>query len=278
MHKGQRRARGCKCALALNTLTMKAIIIDDEEKACETLEVFLREYCPQVQLIGMAADGEAGLRLIKSKKPELVFLDIEMPDMSGIELLKRLGPTSLMVVFVTAYHNFAEKAFELSALDFLRKPVEPTRLVRAVHKATERKNWHHLQQQYETLIMLMSQALGANEQHHHPIVFSTQQGKIFKKVGSIVSIEAQNNACRIHLMDEAEPLHIFKTLKEYEQMLDSYPFMMRVHNSFIVNLYHVRRFVSADFVLEMTDHSSIPLAESRKAECLARLATLGRGT
>lgn len=255
---------------------MRSIIIDDEKQARDTLEVFLREYCPEVTLCGTAHDGESGLELIKQKHPDLVFLDIEMPDMTGIDLLRKLGRNNpVMIIFVTAHHKYAEAAFDFAALDFLRKPVEPTRLIRAVYKALQHQKSNHLQQQYDTLLALMSQSLAATELQSHPIVFASQHEKVFKKVGMIVYIEAQNNACNVKLADEAEPIYIFKTLKDYELMFDEYPFMMRVHNSFIVNLYHVKKFVPQDFVLVMSDQTKVPLAESKKKECMDRLAALG---
>jgi two-component system, LytTR family, response regulator len=254
---------------------MKAIIIDDEAIPRETLEVFLREYCPQVTLVGMAENGETGLVLIKKQRPDLIFLDIQMPDMSGFELLKRLGPTKSLVIFVTAYEKYAELAFEFAALDFLRKPVEPTRLIKAVHRGTERMKQSNLHEQYQTLLELVNHALPKDDLRMHPIVLSTKTEMLFKRVGLIAHIEAQGNSTRIKLSDEVEPIVIYKTLKEYEQQFETFPFMMRVHHSFLVNLYHVKKFVRDEFSLIMTDGTTIPLSEGKRNECFERLNKLG---
>jgi two-component system, LytTR family, response regulator len=254
---------------------MKAIIIDDEQEPRETMEVFLREYCPQIKLVGKAENGESGLVLIKKTHPDIIFLDVQMPDMSGFELLKRLGNTTALVVFVTAYQKYAEQAFEFAALDFLRKPIEPIRLIKAVHRATERHQYQFLQEQYRALLEMVHQGMNDGDPRMQSIVFATKTEMLFKRVGMIVYIEAQSNACNIKLIDETAPIYIYKTLRDYDQQLDAMPFMMRVHHSYIVNLYHVKKFIREDFVLIMTDGSQVSLSESKKVECLERLGNLG---
>src|SRR3954471_1746535 len=118
---------------------IKAIIIDDEMHCRKTLSMLLKEYCPDVQVMEQCSDAEAGLEAIKKFKPDLVFLDIEMPHMNGFEMLEQFSEISFPVIFTTGYDQYAIKAFRFSALDYLLKPVEPKELIAAVHKVQTRK-------------------------------------------------------------------------------------------------------------------------------------------
>src|SRR3954471_1910999 len=119
---------------------IKAIIIDDEMHCRKTLSMLLKEYCPDVQVMEQCSDAQLGLEAIEKFKPDLVFLDIEMPHMNGFEMLEQFSEIPFAVVFTTGYDQYAIKAFHFSALDYLLKPVEPKGLIAAVHKIQTQKN------------------------------------------------------------------------------------------------------------------------------------------
>src|SRR5215510_5712717 len=118
---------------------IKAIIIDDEKHCLKTLSMLLKEYCPDVQVVEQCDSGENGIEAIKKLKPDLVFLDIEMPHMNGFEMLEKFSEIPFAVIFTTGYDQYAIKAFRFSALDYLLKPVEPKELIAAVHKVQTQK-------------------------------------------------------------------------------------------------------------------------------------------
>lgn len=255
---------------------MTAIIIDDEQQARETLTVHLQAYCPQVLLRGQAADGRSGLALCREVKPDLIFLDVEMPELDGFGFLDRLQPTQAAVVFVTAWQKYAERAFDFCALDFLRKPVEPTRLVLAVHRAAERHRLLHTQGQYQMLLeMIQHQSAVAADKRNHRIAFATQAEIVYSWMRNLVRVDADTNFSYIKLAEQQQPLHIARNIGDYERQFEDYPFMMRTHKSHLVNLYHVKKFLREDCVLLMTDGMKIPLSDGRRADTLHRLGDLG---
>src|SRR5215469_17484150 len=130
---------------------IKAIIIDDEIHCQKTLSILLREYCPEVQVIGQCDSAEKGIEAIKKLKPDLVFLDIEMPHINGFEMLERFSEINFAVVFTTSYDQYAIKAFRFSALDYLLKPVDHEELKKAVQKVNQHLQ-HPLPQQLEILL------------------------------------------------------------------------------------------------------------------------------
>ncbi len=255
---------------------MNAIIIDDEPQAREMLAAHLRDFCPQVQLKGQAEDGRKGLELFRYTKPDLVFLDVEMPELDGFGFLNRIQPTQSAIIFVTAWQQYAERAFDFCALDFLRKPVEPTRLVQAVHRATERHLLLHTQGQYQMLLELIQhQSAAAADKRNHRIAFATQTEIVYSWMRNLVRVDADTNFSYVKLAEQQQPLHIARSIGEYERQFEDYPFLLRIHKSHLVNLYHVKKFLREDCVLLMTDGLKIPLSDAKRAETLRRLVELG---
>lgn len=139
---------------------IEAIIIDDEMHCRKTLGMLLREYCPDVRVMEQCSDAQTGIEAIKKFKPDLVFLDIEMPHLNGFEMLQQFSEISFAVVFITGYDQYAIKAFRFSALDYLLKPVEPKELIAAVHKIQTQKKLPEAEQ----FQMLLKQI---QEKEHH---------------------------------------------------------------------------------------------------------------
>ena len=255
---------------------MKAVIIDDEVKSREALADLLQLYCPAVSLLGWAETGEKGLELIRQKRPDLVFLDVEMPDIDGFELLRRLDRVDFALVFVTAYNQYAVRAFELSALDYLLKPVDAARLVQTVHRAGERQKQRGTVSQYQ-LLLEMIHLNGAPATSDHRIVFATQNEIVYSWLRNLIRIDADTNFSYIKLTDQSKPLHIGKNIGEYEKILEGHPHFMRVHRSHLINLFHVKKYLREDGMLLMTDGLKIPVAANKREEVLQRLQSMDLG-
>ena len=253
---------------------MKAIIIDDETQAREALTELLKHYCPDVQVIGTANGGEAGLELMRTHRPDLVFLDVEMPDIDGFEVVRRLDRIDFSLVYVTGYDKYAVRAFELSALDYLLKPVEASRLIQAVHKATERGRLRGSLAQYQVLLELLN-LKDSSPSLDHRIVFATQQEIVFSWLRNLIRVDADQNFSYVKLADQSQPLRIAKNIGEYEKQLEGYEQIMRVHRSHLINLFQVKKFLPKDCMIVMTDGLKIPVAGNRREELLKRLNSLG---
>jgi len=244
---------------------IKAIIIDDEMHCRKTLSILLKEYCPEVEVIEQCDNGEAGVEAIKKLKPDLVFLDIEMPRMNGFEMLEQLSEISFAVIFTTGYDQYAIKAFRFSALDYLLKPIDHEELRKAVLKVS-RQVLYPLAQQIEILLQKI---------HHQPspinkIALPTVEGLQMIPVDSIISCASDRNYTSL-LLKNKQKIIISKILKDIEEMLEEYSFL-RVHHSYIVNLNEITRYIKGEGgYLVMSDGSSVDVSRSRKEILLQKL-------
>ena len=176
----------------------------------KTLSILLKEYCPGVQVIGQYENGEAGIEAIKRLKPDLVFLDIEMPHMNGFEMLEKVGEISFALIFTTGYDQYAIKAFRFSALDYLLKPIEHEELKKAVEKV-HRHLQHPLPQQLEILLQkIHSQSSPINK-----IALPTMEGLQMIPVDSIISCESDRNYTAL-LLKNKQKIIVSKILKDIE--------------------------------------------------------------
>jgi two-component system LytT family response regulator len=246
---------------------MHAIIIDDEAQSRDALANLLKMYCPNVTLLGTASDGESGLDLVRLKKPQVIFLDVEMPDMDGFEVLKRLGQPDACVVFVTAHNVYAVQAFEMAAIDYLLKPVSGARLVQAVHKANEQYQRKTMQTQYELLLDRIHQQ-GNPVSADSRIAFSMLNEIVFSWVRNIIWIEAKASMCFVSLSDHQKELFIAKNIGEYAKLFVEYKDLKLVHRSHIANRNHVKRYLREENTLEMSDGKHIPVSSDRRGEVM----------
>ena len=244
---------------------IKAIIIDDEMHCRKTLSILLKEYCPEVQLMEQCDDAETGLNAIEKYKPDLVFLDIEMPRMNGFEMLEQFSKISFAVIFTTGYDQYAIKAFRFSALDYLLKPIDHEELKRAIEKVGQHVN-HPLPQQLEILLQrLQHKPTGINK-----IALPTMEGLQMIAVDSIISCASDRNYTVFFLKDK-QKIIVSKILKDIEEMLEDYSFL-RVHHSYIVNLNEINKYIKGEGgYLIMNDGSSIDVSRSRKEILLKKL-------
>ncbi|MBO9203839.1 MULTISPECIES: LytR/AlgR family response regulator transcription factor [Niastella] len=238
---------------------IKAIIIDDEVHCLDTLELLLSDFCPQVQVIERCTSAKNGLAAIERGKPDLIFLDIEMPVMNGFELLEQLTEISFFIVFTTSYDQYAIKAIRFSALDYLLKPIDSKELVAAVKKMTAQA---HLpsKAQFE---MLLDQ-LQYRNRGFSKIAIPTLEGYELLGVDQILYCEADDNYTHIHVKNKNK-ITACRTLKEIEEQLLEFYFFVRVHHSYMVNLNEVVKYIRGEggYVV-MNDGSTINVSRNRK--------------
>jgi two-component system LytT family response regulator len=245
---------------------LTAIIIDDELSNIRSLANDLTEYCPSIKIIAECPSAKEGIKAIKDLYPELVFLDIEMPWMNGFELLEITDHLDFDVIFTTAYDQYAVKAFRMSAIDYLLKPIDKNDLKQAVEKVIKKRgNFSKMQ------LHVFKENLNPSRLHQR-IGVPTHQGIDFLLINSIVYCEANNNYTFIHLQDNKKVL-ITKPLKEMEQLLSEYNFC-RVHQSFLINLDHLQKYFRGDGgYVKMNNGETINVSRSKKGELLRCIKT-----
>lgn len=243
---------------------LKALIIDDEINGAQLLEHLVKENCPNINVTAIETLAEAAVDLIKKHKPDLIFLDIQMPGLSGFELLEKVKHLSFHVIFTTAHDHYALKAFKYNTIDYLLKPVIVSELVAAVAKL-EALNKRDAQS-IEQLLKSIQAANGRGK-----LAVSSQNEIVYIDTEAIIRLESDSNYTRIFLAD-GKKITSAKTLKEYEGMLDSRMFF-RTHKTFLVNLDQVEKFVKSDGgYLIMKDKSQIPVSREKRQELMDLLA------
>jgi two-component system LytT family response regulator len=246
---------------------MRAILIDDEEDSLEALTSELRAYCPDVQIVAAVSDAREGLALIRAQAPDLVFLDIEMPYLNAFEVLQQCDPVSFDVIFVTAYDEYAIKAFEFSAVDYLLKPVLKHKLIQSVQKVQEKQ---HLHLSSDHLRALINNVHLHTRPHLENIALPTSDGYEFVPINAISFLQSDNNYTWVHLQTKQKFL-LTRTLKEMSAMI-SFPHFFRVHQTYCVNLNHVKKYVRGQGgYLVMKDGTQIPVSRANKDALLAVL-------
>jgi two-component system LytT family response regulator len=244
---------------------INAIIIDDEPKNVRVLKNMLNEFCPEVLLMGEANNTSEGKELIQRKKPELVFLDIEMPYGNGFDLLNALMPIDFEVIFVTAFDKYMLQALKYSALDYLLKPVNIAELKAAVKHAEARINKNSINQQLTVLL----ENFKKQESGLKKIAVPSAEGFDFILIEDITRCEAQGPYTRIFIKDSRRIL-VSKPLKEYESILPDNIFL-RIHNSHLVNLNYIKKYNRGrGGYIEMDDGTTLEVATRRKDEFLSR--------
>ena len=244
---------------------IKAIIIDDELHSCDALKMLLDKCCLQIQVTAICHSGAEGINKINDLKPDLIFLDIEMPYMNGFQMLEQLPTINFEIIFTTSYDQYAITAFKFSALDYLLKPVDREELEKSVQKVSKKIN-PVISQQFEILLQKINQpSIPVNR-----IALPTMQGLEFVPVESIVSCSSNNNYTEFLLIGKKKLL-VSRTLKEVEDMLADHPFL-RVHNSHIVNLNAITRYVKGEGgYLLLADGSTVDVSRSRKELLMQKL-------
>lgn len=258
---------------------MKAIIIDDEKDAREALSKLLKVNCQQVEIVGEAADGAEGVELIQQLKPDLVFLDVEMPHKDGFQVLEELGRIDFALIFATAYNKYAVQAFEFSTVAYLLKPINTIQLMSAVMKAQAFRRLQQLEEQYKLLLEIVKKQ-GTDSQYNHRICFSNQEEITFVAFKDLIRIEANGNSSSIYALGQSKRISVSKNIGEYFKLFKDIPFLFQTHRGHLVNLYHAKKIVRKDGgSLKVRNHNgeddiSIPVTSDRREELLQRIEDL----
>jgi two-component system LytT family response regulator len=240
---------------------LRTIIIDDEAHMRQTLEKMVRRFCPDLNIVATADGVKAGIDAIQKHNPDLVLLDIKLEDGTGFNILEKLEPVDFKVIFVTAYDQYAIKAFKFSAIDYILKPVDPDELVEAV-----RKTENILQNDFNTqLDILKDNFNGTNPEKK--IILKTAENIHLVKVTNINYCESDGSYSLIYLLN-GKKIMVSHTLKDYEELLKDSGFF-RVHKSYLINMQHINRFEKSDggyVVLE--NECKVPVATRKRDELL----------
>ncbi len=238
---------------------IKAVIIDDEARSRSVLREMLHQFCPEVSIVADAGDLQQAVKLISEHQPNLAFLDVNMPNGSGFEVLQAFPQADFEVIFITAHDEHALRAIKVSALDFLLKPINIRELQEAVQKAKIKLAQKGEQNHLKVLIENLSQ----NFKGQSKIAVPVAKGLRFIPLEHIVRLEADGNYTRLYLLHEKGLLST-RHLKEYEELL-SVSVFFRAHHSHLINLHHIVEYHRGEGgSVSMVDQSHVPIAKRRK--------------
>ncbi len=234
-----------------------ALIVDDEKKNRDSLRKLLKENCPHVNVVGEAGSAEEAVGLFKQHHPNLVFLDVEMPNGNGFDLLRQLNEFNFKVIFVTAHAHYALKAIKFSAIDYLLKPIDVDDLIAAVKKAEDEIHFNHRNHNDKLLYNLEPGTI-------HKLAIPIKDGIAFLAPDEIIRLEADGNYT--HIFSSGHKFTATKNIKEYESLLLEFNFF-RSHNSHLINLNHVKQFNRVDgYFVQMDDGSVAEISRRKKEE------------
>jgi two-component system LytT family response regulator len=245
---------------------IRTVLVDDENNSIKVLQKLLQEYCPQVTVVGTADGVEAGADLICSARPDLVFLDIEMAQGNAFDLLNQLQPLSFQVIFVTAFDNYALRAFKYSAVDYLLKPVNIRDLCTAVERVSDKFQEKNALGKMTTLL----ENLSGVQQLDQKVAIPTLNGFLFITLREIIRLEAKGTYTIIYITNK-EKITSTRYIKEYEDLLPE-AFFCRIHSSHIINMHKIQKYQKGrGGYLTMEDDSTIEVAARRRNEFMQRL-------
>jgi two-component system LytT family response regulator len=237
---------------------IRAILVDDEESARDVLHNLLLRFCPEVEVVTKCAHVLQAVEAIREHTPDLVFLDIEMPNYAGYELVNFFQEIDFEIIFVTAYDQYAIRAFELAAIDYLLKPIDIDRLKTAVARVREQFD---MKQQSQRL-QLLSTTLQTRQIKN--IIISDKGWQQALALEDIIAIEAQESYCIVHT---AAKRHVVsKNLKHFETLLEAMPQFIRVHKSWMINCGHLKHYSKSDLLIQLNGGITAKLSKYKKAE------------
>jgi two-component system, LytTR family, response regulator len=243
------------------------VVIDDEPDAVDFITSIIAEYCPKIEVTGKAHNITDGVRIIKQIRPDLVFLDIEMPNGTGFDLLSQFPDKNFDVIFITAFNHYAIQAIKYSAVDYILKPINIEEFIESVNRVINKRNTAN------TAGSVQYEALLENLRTIRPtrLVIPTSDGREYLNPDTIIRIEADRSYSWFFLHDKRKIL-VSRHLKEFQDLLNDRNFF-RPHNSHLINLEFVRKFIRQDGgYIEMTDGSQIPISRNRKDLFLSHMS------
>lgn len=247
---------------------MKALIIDDEAKARDVLEIILNENCPAIGEVSAAHDLLSGIELIHSFEPDVVFLDIEMPKYSGLKLTEFIHPKDInfQIIFTTAYSEYAVEAFKLSAIDYLLKPLRPSQVQEAILKAEEKQGEMTIGSRLVELKSILA------SERFDKIALTVSNGIKFVPLREIIYFEANGMYTDVYTQNDGKML-ISKPIGHFSKILEKRDLFYKSHRSFLINLQHIKQFVKSEGGYIVMDNDQIvSLSKEKRTEFLDLVA------
>ena len=246
---------------------LKTLIVDDEQDAVNFINSIIGEYCPSLEVVAKANNIVQGAAAINDKKPDLVFLDVEMPNGNGFDLLAQFPEKDFEVVFITAFNHYAIKAIKFSAVDYILKPINIHEFIEAVNRVVKKRS-ERPSQGNENLKILMENLRTSPPSR---MAIPTADGMEYLNPRDIIRIEADRSYSWFFLTGGRKIL-VSKHLKEFQELLSDRHFF-RSHNSHLINLKYVKKYIRKEGgYIEMTDNTMIPVSRNRKDLFLAHMA------
>lgn len=252
---------------------IRALLVDDEESSCQVLSAMLEKHCPHVEICGQAASVDMAVEQLRMHHPQLVFLDVKMPDKSGFDLLRLASPVDFEVIFISGYDEYAITAFEFSAVDYVLKPIDYTRLMVAVERASARITAHaqpseftvHFIQSVDEKTHLLSRL----RMHHHNQVHLVD-------VHDIIYIRAQRDYCMVYTSTPAGMFVNARKLADFELLLSPYRQFLRIHKGMVINTAYIERYSKGAFcyIKLRGVEEELEVSRRKKKEIIERLELL----
>jgi len=241
---------------------LKAILVDDELPSLQNLEQKIQEFCPDIHIIAAEIKPEHAIQVIEQSRPDVVFLDIEMPRMNGFKMLAQIQEIDFEVVFTTAYNHYAIDALRISAFDYLVKPISVNDLQNTVERLIKCQS-----KQTPEKLEVLRQNLSNSRTQNDKITISTNEGVEFFEINQIIHVESSSNYSKIYFKD-GKTILVTKLLKDFEEILAPYRFY-RIHNSHLINLVHIKKYIRGDGgQVVMQNDEVIDVARRKKEEFL----------
>lgn len=240
-----------------------AIIVEDEAKSRDNLRAILKEYCSQIEIYAESTNVNEAIRDINKHNPQLLFLDIELPDGTGFDILETINTKEMEVIFITAYGHYAIKAIRFCALDYILKPINIPDLIKAVTRSRENITERKENQRLKQLISNLSQ------QNQQQLVLPVGNKLEFVPLDEIVFLKSDNNYTTFFLENNTEIL-VSKPIKEFDSILNDK--FIRTHQSYVVNPSKIKTLIKSDGgYLKMKNEVNVPISRNRKEEVIQRL-------
>jgi two-component system LytT family response regulator len=249
-------------------LSFRSLIIDDSPFIIETLRDLLRSDHPHIEVVGIGSNGASGLKLIQAHKPDLVFLDVEMPGMNGFEMLAQLSEIDFQTIFITSFSKYAISAIRFNALDYLLKPIEPDQLEKAIIRFEK----SHDSKMNQIRIAQALENFEKDDISEQTFTLATQEGEVNMKLKDIIRLEGDRNYTRI-MLHTGKAILSSKNLRFFEERLSDKGFF-RCHRSHLVNKTHVES-IKADSYL-MRGGDQVLISRRKKSEARSWLKGNGR--
>ena len=243
-----------------------AVIVDDERSNREFISVILADFCPEVKVIGQADGVATGVELLGKINPDILFLDIKMPDGDGFQLLENLESPNFQLIFITASDQYAIRSFKYSAVDYLLKPIDPEDMVRAVGRARERLEKGGLNMKLKVLM----DNLKVVDTGPRKIIVPDQNGFVVVRQDEVIRVEADGNYSTIKL-STGNDIVASKPIKYFEELLEDSQFV-RIHNSHLVNVNHIVKYIKGRGGIAITsDGAELEVSRRKKDDFLRRI-------